>query len=262
MTMKTLKIMLWMATLTLVWGCSSSDDDSNSQSTFTTSAKPLWAIDWTWNDPAPNWQEPPATQYECSMNILVELGIEFLPYSTDDDQMAIFIDGTCRSVSKPNVYPGASVVFLLHIKGTSQEAGHEMELHYYSAGAKQLFVDGDMPPFTPNNLMDESFQLIFTPEGKSSKFPLFTVLTVNLPETTPFDITSDDLMAIFVDDECRGLCWRDEYDLYSGWRGCIQRRQSEETATVRYYSADKGGIYTFTPPFKLNDNLQEINVKF
>lgn len=38
--------------------------------------------------------------------------------------------------------------------------------------------------------------------------------------------------------------------------------QPEETVQVRYYSADKGGIYTITQPITLKGNLQQEKIKF
>ncbi|MBO4801419.1 MAG: hypothetical protein J5545_06075 [Bacteroidaceae bacterium] len=260
--MKTIKIMLWMAALTLAWGCSSSDDDSSSHFTFTPATAPAWDIDWTWNDPAPDWQEPSATQYECSMNMLVDLNSTLRPLSTDADIMAMFINGTCRGISRRNVYPDGKVVFLLLIKGASQETGEKMELRYYSAGSQQIFVDSGIPPFTPNNLMDEAFSVLLFPQCSSTKYPLYTELTVMLPDVTPFTVTEKDIMAVFVGDECRGICSRDEEELFPGWKGDVFSRETGETAHVRYYSASDGGIYIFNPPFKLNNLLQQYNVTF
>ena len=259
--MKTsIKLILYAAVLAVACACSS-DDETISTAPFTAVQAPHWAVDWSSNDPAPDWQEPAATLYECSMNLLVTLDEELQKVSSSQDQMAIFINGTCRGVSKPNVYPDGSVVFLIHIKGSSQETGQPMELQYYSGGAKALFNDPYMPPFTPNNLMDEAFRLVFDPTGNSLKYPLFVPLSVTLPEQLPFNRADGDEMAVFIDGECRGVLTECE-DLYPGWRGIIVYREGEDKAELRFYSAEKGGVYTVAQGIVLGDEVIVLEAKF
>ena len=114
------------------------------------------------------------------------------------------------SVSRRNVINGGEVLFLVHVKGASEEAGQPMTMYYYSAGARQLFInDYALPSFEPNNLMDRNdkdFTLWLSPVETSTKYPYFTEMMVRMPDDVPFTITDDDKMAIFVGDECRGLC--------------------------------------------------------
>ncbi len=249
------------------WSCSSDDSsDATSQfahSTFTSAESPNWFVDWTASDAAPDWQEPESYTYECSMNMLVTLDPELLPFSTDNDRMAIFINGDCRGVSERNVYADNSeIVFLIHVKGSNEEMGLQMEMRYYSGGAHQLFIDGGTPPFTPNNIIEgEAFSSNFNPINSSTKFPYFTELTVMLPNELPFTVTDNDQMAIFVGDECRGVCISRK-NAYSGWKGSVSQRQENEQAYVRYYSAEKGGIYILSEPFTLNGRLQSVDAKF
>ena len=259
--MKTsIKLILYAAVLALACACSS-DDETISTAPFTAVQAPHWAVDWSSNDPAPDWQEPAATLYECSMNLLVTLNEELQKVSSSQDQMAIFINGTCRGVSKPNVYPDGTVVFLIHIKGSSQETGQEMVLQYYSGGAKALFNDPYMPPFTPNNLMDEAFRLVFDPTGNSLKYPLFVPISVTLPEQLPFNRADGDEMAVFIDGECRGVL-KDGEDLYPGWRGTIAYREGEDKAELRFYSAEKGGVYTVAQEIVVGDEVIALEAKF
>lgn len=203
---KIIRIILLAIALPLLWGCNDDNEEVGKNSTFVASAsRPVWQIDWTWNDGSPDWQDPASTQFECSMNVLVELDDCFLPYSTVGDKMAMFINGECRGVSFRNVIDGERVLFLIHVKGRSEETSQHMELRYYSAGMKQLFIDYNMPMFSPGNLMDEAHQLILTPAGCSTKYPIYTEIYVRLPEQMPFTFSPDDQMAVFVGDECRGI---------------------------------------------------------
>ncbi len=247
--------------MALAWGCSS-DDETTASAPFVVSQAPHWAIDWTWNDPEPDWKEPPSTQYECRMELLVAMDDDLKRLSSEEDQMAIFINGTCRGISFPNVSKTTgNVFFLIHIKGTSQEVGADMELRYYCHNARQLFTDKYMPVFTPNNLMDEAHQQVFNLAGSSSKYPLFTQLAVTIPENVPFTVTEDDELAVFVGDECRGILHTTPED-YFRWCSVVVSREENETATIRYYSAEKQGIYTIAEGVQLNNDLQSVNARF
>ncbi len=57
-----------MAVLTLLWGCSSDEDEKGGDLTFTESAKPTWRVDWFSTAAPPDWHDPASTAYECSMN--------------------------------------------------------------------------------------------------------------------------------------------------------------------------------------------------
>lgn len=264
-------MIILMAALTMAWGCSSDSEGSNNKdgqgeqqwtgSTFAASEKPAWAVDWASNAAKPDWQEPVATKYECSMNMLIRLVQDLAPYSTDNDLMAVFINGECRGVSYRNKLADGRVVFLLHVKGTSEEANQQMELRYYCDGLHHLNVTNSISPFVPNNVLDETYQSDFDIDNGSTKYPLKTNLTVMLPEQLPFVASADDMLAVFVGNECRGIGYQGG-DLYEGWRVKVVGAQEGETAQIRYYSADKAGTYTILKTFKLTGNLQQENISF
>ncbi len=251
------------------WGCSSEDEEQadNANPTLTYSAfslaqEPAWCVDWAAQDPTPDWQEPASYDYECSMNLLVTLEDLLVPSSTDDDQLAIFIDGTCRGVSKRNVYDDGSIVFLIRANGTSEEVDKPMEMRYYSGGAHQLFVSTGVPPFMPNNIIsEEAFTLFFDPVVSSTKYPYFTQLHVTLPDALPFDRSDDDKLAVFVGNECRCVMIYGGEN-FSGWTGDVMLRQEGEQAYMLYYSATNGGIYTFSDSFAITEKMQSVNLRF
>jgi len=269
--MKTIETIMLAAALTMAWGCSSDDDtptSTNSEeeqqwtgSTFAASEKPTWAIDWSSNATKPDWQEPAATKYECSMDMLVSLGQELAPYSTDNDVMAVFIGLECRGVSYRNLLQDGRVAFLLHVKGSSYEIALPMQLRYYCDSLHHLNVTTAISPFTPNNVMGKTYQSVFNIDRGSTKYPLSTTLAVMLPEQLPFVESSDDMLAVFVGGECRGIGYQGG-DLYEGWRVKVVSAQKDETAEIRYYSADKAGIYTILKTFTLSGSLQQENISF
>ncbi len=251
-----------MTALTALWGCSSDGDNNSSNTTFTkVSTAPTWKVDWNWHDASPDWKDSDPTQFECSMHVLVELADELAAVSTADDKMSMFISEECRCVSYRNVTSDGKIFFLLHVKGKSEETSQPMQLRYYSTGAQQLFVNNNIPPFLPNNLMEEAYNITLYPSGSSSKYPLYTVLTVKCPSTIPFNTSTNDKMAVFVGDECRGVLNNND-DENGGWKGNVYSYQAEEKAQIRYYSAEKGGIYVFNNDIKLNNAKQSEIISF
>ena len=259
----TIKMTIMMAALTIAWGCSSSDDDKHQWggSTFVASEKPTWAIDWSSDAVKPDWQEADPSKYDCSMHMLLRLVSELTPYSTDDDMMAIFIGDECRGVSYRNVLSDGRVTFLLHVKGTSSEAGQPMVLRYYCGGLHHMTVTTAIKSFVPNNLMDDIYQRDFDILHGSTKYPVITNVTVMLPKELPFTVSNDDMLAVFVGGECRGVGTQNP-SLYDGWRITVVGRTDGETAELRYYSAQKGGTYSILKTFQLMGNLQQENIEF
>ena len=136
-----------------------------------------------------------------------------------------------------------------------------MTVRYYSDGAHHLSITDGVPPFTPNNLMDDTYQFVLGLWEGSQKYPILTELGVSLPEKLPFTVSSDDMLAVFVDGECRGVGVSDP-EMFSGWRALVMSEKENETAQVRYYSAEKSCIYTFNQTITLNGNLQGETLKF
>ena len=60
------------------------------------------------------------------MNMRLRLVDDMAPYSTEDDRLAVFINGECRGVSYRSKMANGKVFFLLHINGDSKEAGNKM----------------------------------------------------------------------------------------------------------------------------------------
>ena len=119
---KTIHIMMLIAALTIAWGCSSDSSDGDTYnlnySVTTTTARPNWAIDWYNNEPAPNWEEPNQNLFEHSMYIILTLPENLVPFSTDDDLMAVFINNECRSVAKASpLEDGSKVYFVNTVRG-------------------------------------------------------------------------------------------------------------------------------------------------
>ena len=95
------KIMLLMAALTTAWGCSSDDEEMNgSNATFSAGEKPCWTVNLTGHEGRPDWTMPDPAGYESDMFLLVRLQDELAASSSDDDCMAVLIDGECRGLTQ------------------------------------------------------------------------------------------------------------------------------------------------------------------
>ena len=238
--MKIAKIIMLMAALALV-GCSSDDDDNSSRPfTFVEAAQPSWSVDLVGNDVAPSWLAPDPTLFESSMFIMVKLQDELVPYSTDDDLMTVFINGDCRTVpSKRNVDQSGNIYFVLKIRGNGNDRDVLFALSYYSAGLHRIFTLEGQQTFATEVTYGYAEDFVPPLLSGCTKYPVQNTLTVNLPAKAPFTAADGDCVAVFVGNECRGVGT-------VGKPFTVFRTAENETLQLRYYSAQKGGVYTLT----------------
>ena len=243
MMMKTVKILMTVAALATVWGCSTANDNEietvkPTGCTFEHADRPAWSVDLTGNDAAPDWGNFNLSLYENSMYVLVTLQEELAAHSTEADRMAVFIGGERRTqLAVPNFYDDGAVRYVLRIYGNSTDRNVRFTLQYYSVALKQLFSIGTeekfVPEFTYGNIKDFVPPLL---KG-CKKFPVQNQLTVSLPDQPPFTPDNNDLVAVFVGSECRGVG-------VAGKPFNVFRTSETEELTLRYYSVQQAGIYT------------------
>lgn len=250
----TIRKMMLMAVLTLVWGCSSDSDNNTSNSTFVASEAPNWKIDWTSNDSRPTWTEPNPSLFESSMIIMVKLQDELVPYCTKEDLMAVFINNECRAISKPDG-DDKDIYFILNIHGNGTDREVRFTLNYYCASLKQLFTVSEVGTFrAEKNYGTETDFIVHILKG-STKYPVQSPLQVALPEQKPFETTSNDLIAAFVGNDCRGVC-------KPGETLTVYSPQAGETVQLRYYSEQKKGIYTSPKTIQVTGESQNVMMEF
>ena len=238
--MKIGKLCMLLAVLTMLWGCSSDSDDGDKLegSSFAPAEKPSWIVDMMANDPVPTWQAPDPSKYESSMFVMVCLEDQLAPYTSDDDLMTVLIGDECRAKPAPlHKDDSGKCYFVLKIDGNSTDRDVSFSLCYYAAKIHHLFKLSGTQTFASDITygIDEDFvpQLI---KG-SSKYPVQGDLTVKVPDTAPFTPSDDDFVAVFVGDDCRGVGT-------VGQPFTVFLTSAGETPHVRYYSAQKGGVYT------------------
>ena len=242
-----------MAALTLVWGCSS-DNDNDASSTFVASESPNWKIDWTSNDAPPSWIAPDPSLFESSMFIMVKLQDELVPYSTDADIMSVLINGECRAISKP-AGDGKDIYFINHIYGNSTDHLAPFTVNYYCASLKQLFTLSREETYQAWKNYGTETDFILPLLTGSTKYPVQTQLIVGIPEQKPIEISPNDLMAAFVGNECRGLS-------KPGESLTIYSPQAGETVQLRYYSDQKKGYYISPKNIQVSGGSQNVMMEF
>ena len=247
-----LKSTFLIAVLTLVWGCSS-DDDGNAASThgitFAVSEKPTWEVDWLWNDEKPDWEAPDPALFEDRMYVIIQLNDEFVPYSTPDDRMALFRGDECRGVSARNVSIYGKIYFTIMVAGNSNdtEMYARMELRYYCGGMKQIFCYPGFYSFLPDAIIGDTWDQTFPFGTGGRKYPYLKQIAVQLTGSVPFVPADDDLIGAFVNGECRGTGQVGE--LFDVWS-----RENEDKVLLRYYSVEKGGVYTLEDSILVEDD--------
>lgn len=257
--MKTVKIILLTAVLTMLWGCSSDSDNvsSPSASTFVESGRPSWSVDLSGNDAAPGWQDIDRSLYESWMYITVKLQDELAAYAGDGDLMTVFIGDEQRTrPAAPNIYADGSVYFVMTIGGNSTDREINIRLCYWCAQLRQLFTIEGKSTFTPELPYGNTSDYVPPLLKGSKKYPVQQQLTVNLPAKVPFTSSADDFVAVFAGNECRGVG-------SIGKPFTVFRTSAGEALQVRYYSADKAGIYSILQTVTLSEAaVQTITLEF
>lgn len=226
--------------------------------TFTASAKPDWAVDWMWTDAQPEWQDPEDGIYESRMIVTLRLAKEYMPYSTDDDHMAIFLGDECRGVSLRNIVEqpengSNNIYFTIMVHGDGTENGM-LYAKYYCAGMNQTFTANLGTDFSPDEIIGGTDDAEFGFGVDGTKYTAGggkVVLTGNVP-FTPSD---NDVVSVFVGDECRGTGKPGDY-IY------VWSRQPTETCQLRYYSTDKQGIYLMEKTVTMSQRSVDLTFNF
>ena len=248
--MKTVKIILLTAVLTMLWGCSSDSDNvsSPSASTFVESGRPSWSVDLSGNDAAPGWQDIDRSLYESWMYVTVKLQDELAAYAGDGDLMTVFIGDEQRTrPAAPNIYADGSVYFVLTIGGNSTDREINIRLCYWSAQLRQLFTIEEKSTFTPELPYGNTSDYVPPLLKGSKKYPVQSTLTVNLPAKVPFTPAAGDLVGVFAGNECRGVG-------SVGKPFTVFRTSAVEALQVRYYSTDNAGVYCILQSVTLAEN--------
>jgi len=255
--MNRIKLMSILLAGLLLGACSSSDDDNNTNAAYTEtslSEAPVWKIDWSNNQERPDWKAPDVSDYENWTILKVKIEQALIPFVSEGDLMALFVNGEMRGLASPAVSVDDNQTnsgkFLVKVYGN--EAGTEtvnMSLQYYNQTLKHIFaLTADI---NLNSDVTTGFDRDFIPEFTygSAKYPV--VKTVNVEQLlTKAGVTaaSGSTVGAFVGDECRGTASLSALGTTSL---TIYGRSAGESVTLKYYDAAKGHLFTIPDAVKM-----------
>lgn len=258
-------ILIAVTATLLLWSCSDNDTPEYPAKVD----RPEWAVSFSGDDEAPSWDAeiPAPGKYQFSMTAAIRLSDYLSRFAGADDRIAAFIGDECRGTVKPIVSDG-QYMFLLHIRGNTAES-ERLSLRYYSARNRRIYTCRDLTDFYPNGTYGTVIDPVIPPFDDTSKYPESMTVTVCVSEHPTFTRSEGDMIAAFIDDECRataepeiagdGTC---TYTFEV--RGC---KNENGTVRFRYFSDQVSGIYdayeslrfvkdgtegTATEPFNLN----------
>jgi len=247
----------------LFGACNKSDDDSTNNGSGSGSAAytetavseaPVWQMDWSNSQERPDWTKPDESLYGNWTTLVVQIEETLQPYVSQDDLMALFINGELRGLAKPAIALGgserATATFLMKVHGN--ETGTETldaSLQYYSQTLRHLFTLSDRITLNSDETTgtDEAYIPQFT--LGSAKYPVVKVVNVGTVLTKAGLTAGEGMVGAFVGEECRGKL---ELSASGGTPSmAIFGRSVGESVTLRYYDATKGQLYTITDAVKL-----------
>lgn len=240
----------------------SSDNDNGSDNGGGGNNKPLpfgdtaWAINFQLPEGdiegCPNWQETNFFDFENTMTAIICFDTAMDGLISDDDRMAAIIDGEVRDIGYIVTYR-QQPVFMLLIPFESDD--DKVELQYYNAKTNQTYIMTDAFSVWDDTVGSEETNLFYL-----ELIPK-TYLVLTLPDDLPFMPSPDDEMGIFCGDECCGLPVAIDRKNWEGDAYMLPQLTGTK-AHVRYYSAEKGVIYTTDDIIDLTSPNDGYNLKF
>ena len=234
---------------------------------------PQWQIDWSYNQPRPDWQEPSPSAYINFSVILVTLEDELQPYASDNDLLALFVGDELRGMSGPALDMSTGETDTNHflVKAYGNESDGDMidvTLKYYNAQLRQVFSRSTTMTYDPDEVLgiEEDFIPNFT--LGSAKYPVVKTIDVaDILASAGITPADGDIAAAFVGDECRGVSqlsmvngqWsmgdgqlsmvNGQWSMGDGQWSTVNLQCSmineNETVVLKYYDADRSRILTF-----------------
>ena len=221
------------------------------------SQAPTWQVDYSGSESRPDWQEPNTGDYENWSILLVQLEDALKPYVSNDDLMALFIDGQLRGLTSPAVSQGTDSEndkgsFVLKAYGNEADQNVvSVTLSYYCSQLKQIFSRTVQMKYEMGKVygLDEDLIPQFT--LGAAKYPVlmhFMITSADLP-IDGVTFASGDMVAAFVGSECRGTYTLDADLLDTPVTMTVFGRQEGEAYTLKYYNAATQRVYTINKTF-------------
>ena len=278
------KSIMVLAALTFVWGCgSSSSDDPDpivpeptptpnpTTAWVDVSDAPEWKIDWTSNDQRPDWTTPDPANFETWMILMVRLPEDIANVVTEDDMLAVFIDGECRGVSnlasviqRDGSEAEQKTYFIVKFYGHAFNGNRQpYTVKFYSSQLHHIFsVDGE-DYFVPEGELGIQSDYVPPFLMGASKYPVVMNLLIKFniieDESDPFISLPNDMVAVFVGDECRGYQPIGSSKLSSYISVTVYSKQEGEPISLRYYSSRKNAVQTISSDVTTKPGIRMTN---
>ena len=240
----------------LVAGACSCDSDATEKGGFSVtrvSEAPVWEVDWTSDQQCPDWTQPDASAYENWTIVMVQIEEALQPYVTDDDLMALFVNGELRGMASPAVAKGdsqaGSTKFVMKVYGN--ESGNEtvnMSLKYYNSRLRHMFTLSDDITLSSDVTTgtDEDYIPPFT--MGSEKYPMMKTVDVETILTLLGIEPESGMIAAFVGGECRGVA---TVESYGSSKLIIHGRTQGEKIMLKYYDEVTKTVFTISDAVKM-----------
>ena len=240
----------------LVAGACSCDSDATEKGGFSVtrvSEAPVWEVDWTSDQQRPDWTQPDASAYENWTMVMVQIEEALQPYVTDDDLMALFVNGELRGMASPAVAKGdsqaGSTKFVMKVYGN--ESGNEtvnMSLKYYNSRLRHMFTLSDDITLSSDVTTgtDEDYIPPFT--MGSEKYPMMKTVDVETILTLLGIEPESGMIAAFVGGECRGVA---TVESYGSSKLIIHGRTQGEKIMLKYYDEVTKTVFTISDAVKM-----------
>ncbi|MCD8386075.1 MAG: hypothetical protein LUD17_04190, partial [Bacteroidales bacterium] len=162
---------------------------------------------------------------------------ELKTYASASDQMAAFVGENCCGVGEF----GADGIWRLSANAATAD---QIELRYYNSDLGYLFTDTKAYAYAVDSAIGSEAAPHTLDFGLDSLHPLTMRAYFSLPSWLSAVTSYNDMMAAFVDGECRGVATVRHTSL--GYIFVIDIHGSlsgSETVTIRYYSSDLQSVY-------------------
>ena len=248
-----LKVVLLASLVAGACSCDSDSTDKGGYSVTKVNEAPVWEVDWTSNQARPDWTQPDASVYENWTIVMVQIEEALQPYVTDDDLMALFVNGELRGMASPAVAKGdsqaGSTKFVMKVYGN--ESGNEtvnMSLKYYNSRLRHMFTLSDDITLSSDETTgtDEDYIPPFT--MGSEKYPMMKTVDVETILTLLGIEPESGMIAAFVGGECRGVA---TVELYGSSQLIIHGRTQGEKIMLKYYDEVTKTVFTISDAVKM-----------
>ena len=185
-----------------------------------------------------------------NMSAVVALPEALKPYADQKaDKVAAFVGNECRGVGQLDSNTGSYKMQIKGVQGTSEK----VRFQYYSANNQYLYTTDAFLDFKADGYYGTDAAPAVLPIEIADKYPLKMHAYFTLPDNLLTYVGTEDKVAAFVGDECRGVA---SIQLLNGTAyaemDIIGKIEKEESFLIRYYNQKNQYLYETTGYFSFD----------